>query len=304
PLRPWSLARWVTTVQRRVQAFRPDVIWACSDAFHAILGVHVQRRTGIPCVVDLYDNFESFGATAIPGVRRCYRASVKRAAGVSCVSRPLQRLVREGYGARGELLLLENGTSEDFRPLDRLACRRRLGLPDDARVIGTAGALDADRGIGTLFDAFLGLAGKRSDLYLVLAGPLGRGIHVPSHERVRFLGNRPLAEVPQIIGAMDVAVVCNKRSEFGEYCFPQKLYEIIACGVPPLVADTRGVTELLHAAPRNRYQPESVESLQLGIEALLAEPSMPPIRPVSWAEHAGVLADFFALVAGPRPAQA
>ena len=292
PLAPWSLYQWRTAIERRARAFKPDVVWACSDSFHAIVGVRFQRRAGVPCVVDLYDNFESYLGTAIPGVRRWFRSSVARAAGVTCVSRPLERYVRESYRVRGATMVLENGVSPDFRPLERLECRRRFGLPATASIIGTAGALDAERGVEALFGAFLQLAAKRQDLHLLLAGRLGAGVRIPAHERIVHLGQLPLAEVPGVIGAMDVAVVCNRRSAFGEYCFPQKLYEIIACGVPPLVANTGGVAELLEGSPRNRYEPESVPALVQGIEALLAQPGVPPIAPVSWKQHAASLSAF------------
>jgi glycosyltransferase involved in cell wall biosynthesis len=297
PLAPWSIYRWARAAERRGRAFKPDIVWACSDSFHAILGVRLQRRCGVPCVVDLYDNFESYGATAIPGVRPWFRSSVRQAAGVTCVSRPLQRYVRERYRVGAETMVLENGVSPEFRPLDRLECRRRFGLPASASVIGTAGALDAERGIEALFEAFLQLADRRPELYLLLAGRRV-GIRIPSHERIVHLGQLPLAEVPFVIGAMDLSVVCNKRSAFGEYCFPQKLYEIIACGVPPLVANTPGVAELLQPSPRNRYEPESVASLVEGIEGLLAAPAMPTINPVSWKRHAAPLAAFLGRIAG------
>ncbi len=298
PYAPWSVYRWGSVVQEQIAAFKPDVLWACSDAFHAILGVRCQQGYGTPCVVDLYDNFESFLGTALPGIRRWFRRSVKRAAGVTSVSRALEQYVRQNYRIAGESLVLENGISAEFRPLDRRACRERLGLPADAKVIGTAGALDADRGIDALFRAFLELAEKEADLYLLLAGRLGRTTRLPPHPRIVYLGQLPLGEVPHVIGAMDVSVVCNKRSAFGEYCFPQKLYEILACGVPPLVANTAGVAALLGAAPHNRYEPESVPALVQGIERLLARPVLPPIRPVGWKEHAAALAGFLAHVAG------
>jgi glycosyltransferase involved in cell wall biosynthesis len=297
PLAPWSIYRWARAAERRGRAFKPDIVWACSDSFHAILGVRLQRRCGVPCVVDLYDNFESYGATAIPGVRPWFRSSVRQAAGVTCVSRPLQRHVRERYRVSAETMVLENGVSPEFRPLDRLECRRRFGLPASASVIGTAGALDAERGVEALFEAFLQLAERRPELYLLLAGRR-MGIRIPSHERIVHLGQLPLAEVPFVIGAMDLSVVCNKRSAFGEYCFPQKLYEIIACGVPPLVANTPGVAELLEPSPRNRYEPESVASLAEGIEGLLAAPAMPTINAVSWKRHAAPLAAFLGRIAG------
>ena len=294
PYAPWSIYRWHGAVREQIAAFKPDVLWACSDAFHAILGVRFQERSRIPCVVDLYDNFEGFLATAIPGVRRSFRRSVKRAAGLTCVSRSLEQYVRQNYGAVGGSLVLENGITADFRPHDRRACRERLGLPVSAQVIGTAGALDRTRGIEALFEAFLGLAGKKPDLYLLLAGRTGRTTRIPAHERIVYLGELPLAEVPCVFGAMDVAVVCNKRSAFGEYCFPQKLYEILACGVPPLVACTAGVAHLLEDAPQNRYEPDDVLSLARGIEELLARPALPAVKPVGWAAHAMSLAGFLA----------
>lgn len=289
---PWALGRWINAVHGAIAEFKPDIVWACSDAFHAILGVRCQRRSGVPCVVDLYDNFEAYLGSAIPGVRPWFRSSVRQAAGVTCVSGALEQYVRRRYGVNGQTMVLENGVSPEFRPLDRLACRRRYGLPESARVIGTAGTLDAERGIEALFEAFGELADKRRDLHLLLAGRVGAGIRIPAHERVMHLGQLPLAEVPHVIGAMDVAVICNRRSVFGEYCFPQKLYEVLACGVPPLVANTSGVAELLRDAPRNRYEPESVRSLVEGIEALLAAPVMPDIHPVSWAQHAERLSGF------------
>jgi glycosyltransferase involved in cell wall biosynthesis len=292
PFSPRALYRWVVAIEAQVKQFKPDVLWACSDSFHAIAGVRCQRRLGIPCVVDLYDNFESYLGTAIPGVRQWFRSRVRQAAGVTCVSLALERYVRENYRVTGKTMVLENGVSGEFRPLERAACRRRFGLAASASVVGTAGALDTERGIDTLFNAFLQLAAKKPELYLLLAGRLGRGVRIPRHPRVVHLGQLPLAEVPYVVGAMDVAVVCNRRSAFGDYCFPQKLYEALACGVPPLVANTAGVAPLLEQAPRNRYEPGSVASLMQGIEALLAEPSLPAIRPVPWRQHGGQLAAF------------
>jgi glycosyltransferase involved in cell wall biosynthesis len=298
PLAPWSVPRWTRAVEREARHFKPDVVWACSDAFHGILGVGIQRRLGVPCVVDLYDNFESYGATAIPGMRSWFRARVRQAAGITCVSPALERYVRTKYGIQAETTVLENGVNPVFRPIDRDACRRRFGLPSAAKIIGTAGAIDSQRGIEVLFEAFLELAPRRPELFLLLAGARARGVRIPAHERVVHLGQLPLDEVPYVIGAMDVSVICNRRSAFGEFCFPQKLYEIVACGVPPLVANTSGVAELLARAPRNRYQPESVGSLMSAIEGLLAGPVLAPITPVSWKQHGAHLSQFLGRVVG------
>lgn len=290
---PRALLAWISRAGKMATELRPDVIWACSDSFHAALGARLERRLGIPCVVDLYDNFESYGANRIPGVTPLLKRAVRAAAGVTCVSGALERLVRQRYGRDGPTLVLENGVSSDFAPQDRLACRARFRLPPEARIVGTAGALGAERDIETLFAAFHGLAARDAGLYLLLAGRVLGGTRIPAHPRIVYLGERPLRDVPMVIGAMDVCVVCNKRSTFGDYCFPQKLYEIVACGVPPLVADTGGVAPLLAATPANRYEPESAASLAAGIERLLRSPAMPAFKARGWAEHAASLSAFF-----------
>jgi glycosyltransferase involved in cell wall biosynthesis len=297
PFSPASLYGWLRAAQDTVRSFRPDVVWACSDSFHAIVGVHVQRHGDVPCVTDLYDNFESYPGSRVPGVRALFRSAVKRAAGVTCVSDALQRYVRVTCRADGPMVVLENGVTPQFRPLDQAACRRLLGLPASAAIIGAAGAINASRDIGTLFAVFLRLAEHRPDLHLVLAGPIGRGTRIPSHERIVYLGQRPLSDIPFVICAMNLSVICNKRSPFGEYCFPQKLYETIACGVPPLVANTSGVEEMLRASPMNRYEPESMVSLQEGVERLLAKPVLPAIHAKSWSEHGTALSSLLESVA-------
>jgi len=297
PFSPAALWRWAKALEGEVRAFRPERIWACSDSFHAILGVWLQRRHGVPCVIDLYDNFEGYGASHIPGVLALLRRATRRAAGITCISAPLERHVRAHYGSRAPMQVLENGVSAHFVPQDRARCRGALGLPLDAKVIGTAGAIDTARGVEDLFRAFLSLAERRSELYLVLAGRLLGGARVPAHERIRYLGELDHAQIPAVIGAMDLCVVCNRRTAFGEYAFPQKLYEAIACGVPPLVARTEGVAHVLEKSAAHGYEPGSLASLTQGIEFLLERPAMPPVAPRSWRDLGEALSAFLALAA-------
>lgn len=46
------------------------------------------------------------------------------------------------------MFVIENAVRKDlFRPLDKKTCRDALGLPQHARLVGTAGALYQNRGI-------------------------------------------------------------------------------------------------------------------------------------------------------------
>ncbi|NIO61376.1 MAG: group 1 glycosyl transferase, partial [Gammaproteobacteria bacterium] len=70
--------------------------------------------------------------------------------------------------------------------LDRQESRKNLHLPVEGVLIGTAGALDASRGIDTLYQAFMTLADEYENLHLVLAGRMDRQSSIPQHERVHF----------------------------------------------------------------------------------------------------------------------
>jgi len=132
--------------------FRPDVVWACSDAYHAIFGSWLAKHLRTRCVIDLYDDFETFTASRFPGVLPLFRRAVKSADGVSAFSRRLAQHVSRTYARSKPTVVIENGIRRDlFYPQDRDECRRLLGLPEKARIIGTTGALDKGRGIEALF---------------------------------------------------------------------------------------------------------------------------------------------------------
>lgn len=263
--------------------FRPHVVWACSDAWHAMLGEYVAKRLEAALVVDLYDNFESYAATRIPGVITAFRRVLRHAGGITCVSRPLARYVRESASYDGPLEVIENAVPEGvFLPMERAACRRKLGLPTDGLLVGTAGAIAASRGIETLFRAFAMLAGENQNVHLVLAGPCDKKTSVPKGPRVHYLGVLPPSEVPVFLSALDVSVVCNRDSAFGRYCFPQKFHESIACGVPTVAAGTEVLRDLLEDSPEHLFEPENAESLSVALRRMLIRPVVPPLKAPTW----------------------
>ncbi len=276
-----------------VKQFRPDLIWACSDSFHAIFGVWLATFCRTKCVVDLYDNFESFQATMIPGIRPLFRRAVRAADGVTCVSHRLADLVVRSYHRAGPVMILENAVRRDlFYHRERTACRDRLGLPQEVKILGTAGALYASRGIDVLFRGFERLASEEN-LHLAIAGPRDSNIHIPYGPRVHDLGILPLERVPILLNALDVAVVCNRNSNFGLYNFPQKAREIIACKTPLVAAAVGTMTDLLSSHPECLFDPESAESLARSIRLQLAHPTIIGVQVPAWSDAAQQLERFF-----------
>jgi glycosyltransferase involved in cell wall biosynthesis len=178
--------------------------------------------------------------------------------------------VEREYRPKGRVTILGNGVDPAyFRPLDKISCRRALDLPLGAKLIGTAGSITRDRGVGDLFQAFEALAKLDENIWLVYAGPRdGTPLQHP-HPRIRDLGLLPHTQIPKLLSALDVAIVCNRDSEFGRFCYPMKLEEAIACGTPVVAAQVGDVAARLSEDDGCLYQPGNWSELATKIGVLL-----------------------------------
>jgi len=297
--------RYFQRARQLIADYRPDLIWAASDAYHAIVGYRLSREFRAKCIIDLYDNFEAFTATKVPGVRALFRDAVRQADGVSFFSQRMADHVIRTYPLAHPHAVILSGVRKDlFHPMDRSACRAELGLPGDAKIIGIAGALDASRGIDTLFAAFETLAAKDPGLHLALAGVRAARQKIPTGPRVHDLHVLPHEKVGVFFNALDLAVVCYRRSAQGEYSFPQKAYEIIACGIPLVAAAVGSMNELLHEYPDCRYEPDNPNSLAAVMRQQLEQKTVVKIAAPSWADSAKRLNDFFQEIISKKPAPA
>lgn len=266
-----------------LREFKPDVLVAASDAPHIILGRWLATKLGVAFAVDLYDHFETFGLTRLPGVASRYRAALAHADLVSCVSAPLAGLVRS-YGGPGQVLTLPSTINHDaFHPRDRAACRAALGLPPDARLVGTAGGLTAEKGIAVVYEAFEALARQDDSVHLVLAGPTDPQLPPPVGERVHYLGLLPHARVADLICSLDVGIVYVRDTPYGRYSFPQKAYEMAACRVPLAVARIGAMESVFAATPSVFYAPDDGASLAQCLQRQLAAPVVADISVPDWA---------------------
>lgn len=175
--------------------------------------------------------------------------------------------------------------------MDKKLCRAALKLPQNVRLVGTAGALHKNRSIHFLFEAFDRLKPKYPDLHLVLAGP--RNVPIPVHHSVYDLGIMPLKKVPLLLNALDVAMVSNRENDFGKYCFPQKIREIVACDVPVVAARVRSMAELFVDEPQWLYTSDDAVDLAQVLEHRLNNPITDYQGVFSWSEIAEDLKDIF-----------
>jgi teichuronic acid biosynthesis glycosyltransferase TuaC len=285
-----ALASYPLHLLRRLREYAPDVLIGASDIPHVVLAAWLARRLGVPYAIDLYDNFEGFGQARMPGMVSALRRAVRSAALVTTTSEPLKTLVVETYRAHGEVIAMPSTVDKDvFQRRDRAACRRTFGLPQDARLVGTAGGLHRDKGVDALYAAWPIIARQCPDAQLVLAGPFDAGLPPPTGPRVHYLGQIPHARTAELFNALDVGVIYLRDTPFGRYCFPQKAYEMLACGLPIASARIGVMPQLLASAPVGLYATDDPTVLARAVRDLLGHPEVAQVPIEDWARIVGVM---------------
>ncbi|UCL88106.1 glycosyltransferase family 4 protein [Pseudomonas sp. HS-18] len=286
--------RHLREIRQEIRVFQPDLVWASSDMWHAIACRRVCQEMGVPYVLDLYDNYESFLLSKIPGVRHCFKKACREADGVTSISTPLSTYLERDYGVSvNRILTLGNATNpNEFFPADRQTARKKLNLEGSEFLIGTAGALGRSRGTSVLLRALPLIRQRFPQLQLVLAGPHDGSLPLTSTQGLRYLGVLPPDAVPAFYNAMDVSLICNRPSSFGSYCYPQKLNEILACETRLLAANVGGLGEQLADQPSHLFSPDDEVDLAAKLCDLITRPCRRPIQPIYWQQRANELSSF------------
>jgi glycosyltransferase involved in cell wall biosynthesis len=184
---PMSDIAAVARLSALLLRIRPEIVQAGTPK-GALLGLIAARLVGTPVRI-----FHVRGLAHMSGAKGrartaevAERACCALATQVQCVSKSVRDvLVREGFCARDKTAVLLSGSSNGvdaakrFDPSGyasaRVELRRSLGIPDESVVIGFVGRLVQDKGIETLFDAWLRLRDEFPTAILLLVGPFEEG---------------------------------------------------------------------------------------------------------------------------------
>jgi len=141
---------------------------------------------------------------------------------------------------------------DEFRPGRAGSFRARIGLADDAVVVGALGRVDVWKGLEVLLDAVPTMQRERPGLQVVVAGPPVAGkeayaTRLAERARVmpgvRWLGQRD--DAAELVADMDVLVVPSTEPE----PFGLTLIEALASGVPVVATAAGGPLEILGPKP-------------------------------------------------------
>ncbi|MFF3633547.1 glycosyltransferase [Streptomyces sp. NPDC002250] len=193
------------------------------------------------------------GRPLTAGVRALYLAGERLGRITVAVSPTVaDRLTRWGV-PRPRIAVVPNGVDLDgfrFDPERRRLTRARLGLPDDAFVVGGIGRLAPGKRFDVLIRA-LALLPDDCRLLLVGGGPEEAALRRAAERagvagRVLFTGERPYApdgspgpELPALTSAMDVLAAPSPEEAFG-----LAVVEALAAGLPVRYASCPAVEDL------------------------------------------------------------
>ena len=159
---------------------------------------------------------------------------------------------------------------------DQAAVRRKLGLPENGRLIGIAATLRNWKGHQELLTAFEHLQANHPDLHLIIAGDgpqrgrtETRKAAMQGGDRVHILGHRE--DVPAILAALDIFALPSRSNEG----VPQAIVQAMIMGLPIVTTDAGSIGEVIrHEHNGLVVNKRDAGSLTAGLSRILREPEL------------------------------
>lgn len=237
----------------------PDVIYM--RTMHSPLSVLLSRITRAPLLIevngDSYSHYLARRASAfrLDLIKLIDWINFRYCDRIIPISKGLQEMLWQRYQVPPEkTVLIESATDPElFHPMDRLACRQRLGLDPSGRYVGFVGSFFRHQGIDVLIDAAPTVLRRFADVRFLLVGDgvmrrawtetiARRGLSAS----FVFTGQVPYSEVPLYIGATELCVA-PFLADRGD-ASPLKLFDYLACGRPVVASNIRPLHDLLSRA--------------------------------------------------------
>jgi len=241
-------------IERLVSALAFDVIHAHHPFLLGPAARRLARRIRRPLIFTYHTRYEKY-AHYVPLPLRLVQAAALRisagfAAQADAVLAP-SAVIRDELHARGvrtPIAVVPTGVDlERFRPGDREAARRSLGVGQGEPLVLYVGRLDREKSVDRVLGAFERVASTLPAARLVLVGQgteaerLRRtAASLPVAERIRFLGLRPHDSLAECYQAADVFLFASETETQGLV-----LAEAAACGLPAVAVDAPGCDEVV-----------------------------------------------------------
>jgi glycosyltransferase involved in cell wall biosynthesis len=226
---------------RVLSQLKPDVVHTHNPS-PMFCAVPAAKMLGIRRLIHTKHGANIYGAKSLWGARVLVRAL----SALVCVSEGTAEVARHKELAPPRLVhVIPNGIPlKDFQPNPeaRARVRDQLGIPQDARVVGSVGRLATEKNYPLLVKAMVPLLDERTRLLLVGGGPSEREIRdaIPESARpfVSLMGVQ--RDVPACMAAMDVFSLTSTTEGL-----PLVIPEALSMGIPVVVTAVGGLPSIV-----------------------------------------------------------
>lgn len=245
-----------------------DAHWVYPDGFAA---TRVAQRLGKPLTLTARGTDVEDFCFRWP-VRRFARRALRGADRLIAVSRALKSRMVEAGADPDRIAVVANGVDTAvYHRGDRAVARGTLGVPADAVVLFSVGALIPTKGYRYLIEGLALLPSEPAlRLYVAGQGPQEQALRRLSEEklgpgRVVFLGARPEHELVLWYHAADLFCFGSLR----EGC-PNVILESLACGTPVVSTNVGGIPDLVDDETGVLFEAGSAKAFAEALKEALA----------------------------------
>jgi glycosyltransferase involved in cell wall biosynthesis len=267
---------------------RPDVLIGTSPQFlTAVAGFTLAKLKRVPFVFEVRDLWPrsivevgamKAGSPIIRALEKMERFLYRRADHIVAVTESFVPEIAAHGIPTAKISVVTNGVDLDlFRPSDRAAARRELGLGEGflATYVGTHGMA---HGLGLVLDAAKQLRGTGVRFLLVGEGAEKAALKARAAsegiDNVVFWDQQPRDRIAKIYAASDLCLVLLRDLPLFRTVIPSKIFEFMGAGrgiLTTVDGESRGILE--RAGGGVFSPPENLEAFVAAIEALRVDPA-------------------------------
>lgn len=263
-----------------------------------ISSVFIARLRGLAVILEVNDSAAVYRVRPLFFQRLAMameRYAFRKASGLVFVSAAFRDRIRQAHGRIAPAIVTHNAANIDkfsFTEQQRQEARAHWGLEGHV-VCGYLGAFVPWHAIDKFVYAIADRLEQAPHLKLLLVGDGATYPEVKDFverrglaDRVVLTGRVPHDAVPGLLAAMDMAILPSA----GDYTSPVKLFEFMACAVPPIAPDFEPIKEVL-AEGRTGWMFRA-EDTEAAVQAVLDRSADPAeLKRVGQAARAYVAAE-------------
>lgn len=259
-----------------LDAFRPDLVHAHHPYLLGMTALRVARYRELPLVFThhtLYEQYTHYVPVDSPAFRRFVIELATRYANlcdqVFAPSESIATLLRE-RGVKAPIAVVPTGVNlERFAQGDAAGFRRRMGIPDNAFVVGHLGRLAPEKNLVFLSEAVAAFLKTAPRAHFLL---VGKG---SSEAEIRTIFEREgLSEHLHVAGILEPPQLADAYHAMDVFAFASRsetqgmvLTEAMAAGAPVVGLDAPGVREVVKDRHNGRLlHEESIEDFRAALQ--------------------------------------